>query len=637
MGCVLSAVLGLALCPALASAWETLLDSPGYANAVALDAAGDVIAAGTTLPGHPYDFTVAKLRGADGTVLWRYATSGTQNTLDEASAVAVDPRGDAVAAGYTTNAGLGQSFTVIKVAGTDGTERWRYVLDGLPGLDFEEQAFSVTVDPSGDVLAAGVISVPEGENASLVVKLASETGSELWRYRGGCLQLAVDPTGDVFVGGLALARLSGATGAELWRQSIAGAYTCQVALDRAGNLLAPFSSPSGSSGVVKLAGSDGHRLWLAATQPLAGPFAVDPAGNFVVLRAGGGANLLKLSGTDGRSLWARSVKRPGDTYARVFALAIDAASDIVVAGDRARGPKADPAFTVMKLRARDGALRWRHDFDGSYFSGGSDGAKAVAIDAGGDVIAAGHLDDIETGRQFVVVKLSGVTGNDSSLGRRFGANDTGFVPPDTATLACESTVARRLAAFAVAILACHQHAADAALRGTVFDVAACEAAARRKYDRRMARHTRCPACLDKKAIADSALLQLDQSANAAFYCAGTEPFGGSLLGFVPPDPATAACEDAVAAAIGQLVRELVLCHATAARQAFKGLGFEDGACEADASRDYYDATGNLKSCPPCLLRRDLLGFATVTALNQQNGNFYCASPSGAFLDPPLDF
>jgi len=30
-------------------------------------------------------------------------------------------------------------------------------------------------------LRAGVISVPEGANASLVVKLAGETGSELWR------------------------------------------------------------------------------------------------------------------------------------------------------------------------------------------------------------------------------------------------------------------------------------------------------------------------------------------------------------------------------------------------------------------------------------------------------------------------
>jgi len=64
-------------------------------------------------------------------------------------------------------------------------------------------------------LRAGVISVPEGANASLVVKLAGETGSELWRYRGGCLQLAVDPSGDVFVGGLPLTRLSGATGADI--------------------------------------------------------------------------------------------------------------------------------------------------------------------------------------------------------------------------------------------------------------------------------------------------------------------------------------------------------------------------------------------------------------------------------------
>ena len=54
------------------------------------------------------------------------------------------------------------------------------------------------------------------------------------------------------------------------------------------------------------------------------------------------------------------------------------------------------------------------------------------------MIAAGHRDDIDTGWDFVVVKLPGTTGNDSSLGRRFGASDAGFVPPDAATLACET-------------------------------------------------------------------------------------------------------------------------------------------------------------------------------------------------------
>jgi hypothetical protein len=43
---------------------------------------------------------------------WQTTISGTANGADEALAVTVDAAGDAVAAGFTLNAGIGGDFTV---------------------------------------------------------------------------------------------------------------------------------------------------------------------------------------------------------------------------------------------------------------------------------------------------------------------------------------------------------------------------------------------------------------------------------------------------------------------------------------------------------------------------------------------
>ena len=105
--------------------WQTNIN--GTANdfelafAVTVDARGDVVAAGSTVnTGTSYDFTVVKLAGATGVELWRQAINGTTITDDQAFAVTVDARGDVVAAGYTTNSGTFTDFTVVKLRGRDG-------------------------------------------------------------------------------------------------------------------------------------------------------------------------------------------------------------------------------------------------------------------------------------------------------------------------------------------------------------------------------------------------------------------------------------------------------------------------------------------------------------------------------------
>src|SRR5262245_14202702 len=92
-------------------AWQTKITT-GWANAVALDAAGDVFAAGVQshADGKSTDFTVAKFDGASGQELWRRVIIETGNAFGQANALAVDAIGNLVVVGKTNDRVIGWDF-----------------------------------------------------------------------------------------------------------------------------------------------------------------------------------------------------------------------------------------------------------------------------------------------------------------------------------------------------------------------------------------------------------------------------------------------------------------------------------------------------------------------------------------------
>src|SRR5262245_34104900 len=83
--------------------------------------------------------------------------NGSVNGNDRAIAVTVDRSGDVIAAGFTRNSGLGlNDFTVVKISGANGTELWRQVVNGA--ANGEDQALAVTSGAAGNVIAAGFIT-----------------------------------------------------------------------------------------------------------------------------------------------------------------------------------------------------------------------------------------------------------------------------------------------------------------------------------------------------------------------------------------------------------------------------------------------------------------------------------------------
>jgi hypothetical protein len=139
------------------SSWA---NGSGWGNAVAVDAVGNVVAAGQThVPntGTFSDFTVVKFDGRNGAELWRNMIHAGSN--DTGHSVALDAAGNVVAAGYTENQYSGIDFTVIKFDGTSGQELWRQVIDGsgADSYDFHDSANAVAVDAAGNIIAVGHI------------------------------------------------------------------------------------------------------------------------------------------------------------------------------------------------------------------------------------------------------------------------------------------------------------------------------------------------------------------------------------------------------------------------------------------------------------------------------------------------
>ena len=225
-----------------------------------------------------------------------------------------------------------------------------------------------------------------------------------------------------------------------------------------------------------------------------------------------------------------------------------------------------------------------------------------------------------------------------------GPEDGGFVPLDDNTEDCAALVGKNVYTLTKCVTKCHIKAAKFALQGLAFDEEACEntdptQSCRAKYDaatNKLVAKGICPSCLDtthQAAIADQTEVDLDE-ANKASYCAGSVGFDGDDSGFVPPDSKTAGCEAMVASSLSKLRMCIIRCHIKAADYAFRGLVFDEEACESrdprKSCRAKYNATGATLlakgTCPACLdsAHQASLADQAENDLDAGNGALYCA-------------
>jgi outer membrane protein assembly factor BamB len=406
-------------------AYDASLDATrDYWNAVAIDQAGDLVTAGVSLyPASGWDcaFVLAKTDRLSGAVAWRrdlpdcgedetYESSGEEQVL-------IDPAGDVVVGRRDIGERL---FSVYKFSGASGETLWRHTIGPLP--KHGPFVHAVSLDAAGNVVAGAGLRVSYCATELAIVKLQGAAGTELWRrsLRGG------------FVG-------TAECEDDVWNQAVA------VAVDETGDVIAngsivgfrdedPYHSPLYQGIVLKLSGDDGAEIWRGETslgptqfyteERLQSSLAIDSEGDVVITGAGIGPDFRhtltveKLSGVNGARLWRHAVAEPG-TDVLGLALAVDFRDEIAATGIRRtiHHPVADDTGIVLVKLTGDGNERWRREIDGtapgaspSYPPLAGDQPLGLEGDAEGNIVLAAGIDNAETGVDFLVAGFDGDTG-----------------------------------------------------------------------------------------------------------------------------------------------------------------------------------------------------------------------------------
>jgi hypothetical protein len=229
-------------------------------------------------------------------------------------------------------------------------------------------------------------------------------------------------------------------------------------------------------------------------------------------------------------------------------------------------------------------------------------------------------------------------------GTPFGGDDTGFVPPTLDVLLCENRFNSITTNELQCLIRCHLTAATVTFNtGKPFDDEECETSCSAQEIRALSdlyAQNICPPCItqvDPAALAASSEQGIDAQTGGVA-CAGTTPYGGDDSGFVAPSRAVASCEIGVGRNISRLYEALTLCSIKQANAAFRGLTFDEEGCDDAAEKDYDAANGRLTGCPSCLgaATQKAFGAAVRSGFDSGNGDIYCASPGGAFLDDASD-
>lgn len=361
--------------------WQASLPNSGF-TAVALDAAGNAVATGSVSPGQ---MRTAKFSGATGGVLW--------DTILPAYAsgnfVALDALGDVIVAGAHVGAS-NVNYATVKLRGNDGGVTWQRTFNGA--ANFDDFVAGIAVDANGNAVVTGRSVNASGRLSAATLKYAAADGATMWQniLDGGTTDfffgraLAVDGAGNAYVVGVGslngdsafhfmTMKLDGATGVQQWRriEAATSSDATGVAVDAAGNAFA--------TGVLSsLAGIDFKTMRFAP---------------------------------DGTVAWQVTYRANPGTPNENVAVALDPQGHVVVAGRSLAGAAND--FLPVKHDGSSGALLWRGGTrlltQPASMRLATSGRSTLVRDPAGNAIVAGTASN-GTNNDIKVVKYLAATG-----------------------------------------------------------------------------------------------------------------------------------------------------------------------------------------------------------------------------------
>jgi uncharacterized delta-60 repeat protein len=455
-GCVLSQTLRAAdgdLDPSFGVGGK-VVTSLGYpaqsGTAMALDPNGRIVVTGWTFDNSAnLDFGTVRY-DPDGSLDPSFGTAGAVVTeffgfTDIANAVAIQGDGKIVVGGSAaTNSFFGQNIDfAIARYNTDGSLDTSFGGDGKVTTDIfgptgnGDIIYAIAVQPDGKIVAAGTSVVRYNADGTLDQTFGAGgiVETSVFGEGTGAVTLALQPNGKILIAG-AFAQ----TGSPTYDDWLLARFDPDGVPD------ASF----GSKGFVKTdffgRGDVARRLAvLPDGRIVAGGSAGDPAGPggiFAVARYLADGTLDVTFGGDGRS----TTDFPGfDEVA--FGLAVQPDGKVLLAGTAA-----NPDFTLDFALARYDANGVEDSTFGDMgivrtdFFGGSDGARAVAVQSDGKILAAGGA---SFGGFFAVARYSSTSGPPAppacprSAG--FWRKQRGEWPVDSLTLGSQSYPAAEVA------------------------------------------------------------------------------------------------------------------------------------------------------------------------------------------------
>ncbi len=282
-------------------------------------------------------------------------------------------------------------ITPVKYAGTNGALLLEMRYNGPDNTG--EEAVSVAFDPGGNVLVTGFANANNLKPSFYTAKYAAVNGALLWERRTADTNGAKDAAHD-------------------------------LAVDSSGNAIVTgvsFNSINPDFYTAKYAAADGALLWerrydgplLDDDQPSA--VAIDLNGNAIVTgfssaRTNGTASTdyytAKYAAANGALIWEKRYNGTGNGNDAATALAVDTNGNVIVTG-RSPNPTNSDYYTA-KYAAANGALVWEKRYNGT--GNNRDEARAVAVDANGNVIVTGLSDGVGSGLDYYTAKYAAADG-----------------------------------------------------------------------------------------------------------------------------------------------------------------------------------------------------------------------------------
>jgi Fibronectin type III domain/Beta-propeller repeat/PQQ-like domain len=338
----------------------------GQADAVTVDAAGNVYAAGFIHDGvmfaQNYDYLVVKF-GPDGAQRWAHRYNGPGNVYDFARAIAVDGAGNVYVTGFSHGTGYGYDWATLKLSPT-GTLLWERRLSG-PANESDDRASELALLPGGDLVVAGVTQTGGEQFPDNDVELVAydPQGTVVWQRRWSDTAISHEFVFDLDVDGSGRIAITGTT------QENTSPYVPPLPLtqryDGGGTLLQTIRTDGGSS------------------------VDVDGAGNFFVAGSfvSSPSTVAKFSAAGAR-VWSTPLTFGDFEFLSMPVVAADAAGAVTVAGTLRDTSTHNDHFLTIRYAA-DGRELWRHRFAGEADAGQRDQVADLAIDAAGAALVTG--------------------------------------------------------------------------------------------------------------------------------------------------------------------------------------------------------------------------------------------------------